>query len=63
MNQEEILRALEVCTDEGGSECEACPLVVVPGCMKKLIREARKLIQSLLEKPAVDAISNPEPWT
>ena len=63
MNQEEILRALEICTDGDGSECENCPLAVVPGCMNKLIREARKLIQSLLEKPAVDARKESEPWT
>ena len=63
MNQEEILRALEICTDGDGSECETCPLAVVPGCMNKLIREARKLIQSLLEKPAADARQEPEPWT
>ena len=63
MNQEEILRALEICTDGDGSECEKCPLAVVPGCMNKLIREARKLIQSLLEKPAVDARQESEHWT
>lgn len=63
MNQEEILRVLEICTDGDGSECETCPLAVVPGCMNKLIREARKLIQSLLENPAVDARPEPEPWT
>ena len=63
MNQEEILRALEICIDDVGSECEACPLAVVPGCMNKLIREARKLILSLLEKPAVDSRPKPEPWT
>ena len=63
MNQEEILRALEICTDGDGSECEKCPLAVVPGCMYKLIREARKLIQSLLEKPAVDARQESEHWT
>ena len=63
MNQEEILRALEICTDGDGSECENCPLAVVPGCMNKLIREARKLIQSLLEKPAVDARQESEHWT
>ena len=63
MNQEEILRALEICTDEGGSECETCPLAVVPGCMNKLIRETRKIILSLLEKPAVDSRQKPEPWT
>ena len=63
MNQEEILRALEICTDDGGCECETCPLAVVPGCMNKLIREARKLILSMLEKPDVDARPKPEPWT
>ena len=63
MNQEEILRALEICTDDGGCECETCPLAVVPGCMNKLILEARGLILSLLEKPAVDARQESEPWT
>lgn len=63
MNQEEILRALEICTDDGGCECENCPLAVVPDCMNKLIREARDYILSLLEKPAVDARPKPEPWT
>ena len=63
MNQEEILRALEICTDDGGSECENCPLAVVHGCMNKLIQEARKLTLSLLEKKAADARPKPEPWT
>lgn len=63
MNREDIVKALEICTDGDGSECENCPLTVVPGCMNKLIREARKLILSLLEKPAVDARPKPEPWT
>lgn len=63
MTQEEVLRALEICTDDGGSECETCPLAVVPGCMNKLIREARDYILSLLEKPAVDARQESEPWT
>ena len=63
MNQEEILRALEICTDGDGSECENCPLAVVPGCMNKLIRETRKIILSLLEKPAVDSRTEQEPWT
>ena len=60
MNQEEIMKALEICTGDG-RECADCPLAFVPGCMNKLILEARKLIQSLIEKPAVDA--RPEPWT
>lgn len=63
MNQKEILRALEICTDGDGSECEKCPLADVPGCMNKLIREARDYILSMLEKPAVDARPKPEPWT
>lgn len=63
MNQEEILRALEICTEDGGCECETCPLAVVPGCMDDLILEARKLILSMLEKPAVDARQEQEPWT
>lgn len=63
MNQEEILRALEICTDDGGNECENCPLAVVDGCMNKLILEARNLILSLREKPAADARPKPEPWT
>lgn len=66
MNQEEILRALEICADSCGN-CEDCPLVVLAGgvtdCMNKLILETRKLIRSLLEKPAVDARPKPEPWT
>ena len=63
MNREDIVKALEICTDGDGSECENCPLAVVPGCMNKLIREARKLILSLLEKKAADARQEPEPWT
>ena len=63
MNREDIVKALEICTDGYGSECEKCPLAVVPGCMNKLIREARDYILSPLEKPAVDARPKPEPWT
>ena len=63
MNQEEILRALEICTDGDGSECEKCPLAVVPGCMNKLILEARDYILSLLEKQNAYAGQKPEPWT
>ena len=62
MNQEEIMKALEICTGDG-RECSDCPLAVVPGCMNKLILEARNLILSLLEKPAVDSRPEPEPWT
>lgn len=63
MNREDIMKALEICTDGDGSECENCPLAVVPGCMNKLILEARDYILSLLEKPAVDSRPKPEPWT
>ena len=63
MNQEEILRALEICTDGDGSECENCPLAVVPGCTNKLIREARDYILSLLEKQNADTRPKPGPWT
>ena len=63
MNQEEIMKALEICTYGDGNECETCPLVAVDGCKNKLIREARDYILSLLEKPAVDARPKPEPWT
>ena len=62
MNQEEIMKALEICTGDG-RECVDCPLAVVPGCMNKLILEARNLIISMLEKPAVDSRPEQEPWT
>ena len=62
MNQEEILRALEICTDDGGCECETCPLAVVPGCMNKLIQEARDLILSMI-KPVTNGEAKQEPWT
>ena len=63
MNREDILKAFEICTDGDESECENCPLAVVPGCMNKLIREARDYILALLEKQNVDARPEPEPWT
>lgn len=62
MNQEEIMKALEICTDGDGSECENCPLAVVPGCMNKLIREARDYILSMLQ-PVTKGENKPEPWT
>ena len=66
MNQEDIMKALEICADSCGN-CEDCPLAVlaggVPDCMNKLILDARNLILSLLEKPAVDSRPEPEPWT
>ena len=46
MNREDIVKALEICTDGDGSECETCPLAVVPGCMDQLMREAKNLIFS-----------------
>ena len=63
MNREDIVKALEICTDGDGSECENCPLAVVPGCMNKLIREARDYILSMLEKQNAYARQEPEPWT
>lgn len=63
MNREDIVKSLEICTDGDGSECETCPLADVPGCMNKLIREARDYILSLLEKKSADARPKQEPWT
>ena len=65
MNQEEILRDLEICTRGDGFSCDDCPLKVVPGCMYKLIMEARNLILSLLEEKKAGDMENqePEPWT
>ena len=62
MNREDIVKALEICTDGDGSECENCPLAVVPGCMNKLIREARDYILSMLQ-PVTKGENKPEPWT
>ena len=66
MNREDIVKALDLCADSCGN-CEDCPLGVFPGgvpdCMNKLIREARKLTLSMLEKPDVDARPKSEPWT
>lgn len=62
MNQEDIVKALEICTGDG-IECADCPLAFVPGCMNKLIREARDYILSLLEKQNADAGQKLEPWT
>lgn len=58
----EILRALEICTDDGGRECADCPLAFVPGCRNKLILEARDYILSML-KPVTKGENKPEPWT
>lgn len=66
MNQEDIVKAMDICADSCGN-CEDCPFVGLPGgvsgCMSGLVREARKLILSLLEKQAADARPEPEPWT
>ena len=62
MNREDIVKALEICTDGDGSECENCPLAVVPGCMNKLIREARDYILSMLQ-PVTKGENKPDSWT
>ena len=62
MNREDIVKALEICTDGDGSECEKCPLAVVPGCMNKLIREARDYILSMLQ-PVTKGENKPDSWT
>lgn len=61
MTQEEVLRALEICTGDG-RECADCPLAFVPGCMNKLILEARDYILSMI-KPVTKWENKPEPWT
>ena len=61
MNQEEIMKALEICTGDG-RECAACPLTVVPYCRSKLIREARDYILSMLQ-PVTKGENKPDPWT
>ena len=61
MNQEEIMKALEICTGDG-RECADCPIAVVPGCMNKLIREARDYILSMI-KPVTKGENKSEPWT
>ena len=61
MNQEEIMKALEICTGDG-RECADCPLAFVPGCMNKLILEARDYILSMI-KPVMKGENKPEPWT
>lgn len=66
MNQEEILRALEICTDDDGSECETCPLTDVPGCMYQLMREAKNLIFSerrTVKKGEGEPCKEATPWT
>ena len=65
MNQEDIMKALEICADSCGN-CEDCPLAVlaggVPDCMNKLILEARDLILSMI-KPVTNGEAKQEPWT
>ena len=63
MNQEEILRALNACAEEGAACYRDCPLSKENWCRSKLLNESRKLILSLLEKQNVDARPEPEPWT
>ena len=64
MNREEIIHTLKACADWDG-QCDACPLEVVPGCMHKLLMEARNLILSLLEEKKAGDMENQEsePWT
>ena len=63
MNQEEILRGLNACAEEGAACYRDCPLRKENWCKSKLLNESRKLILSLLEKKNADAIQEPEPWT
>ena len=63
MNQDEIIRALNACAEEGAACYRDCPLSKENWCKSKLLNESRKLILSLLEKPSVDARPEPEPWT
>ena len=67
MNQEDIMKALEICADSCGN-CEDCPLVVFPGgvpnCMNQLVREARNLILSeRITVKKAEKEPKPEPWT
>ena len=67
MNQEDIMKALEICADSCGN-CEDCPLVVLPGgvpnCMNQLVREARNLILSeRITVKKAEKEPKPEPWT
>ena len=69
MNQEDIMKALEICADSCGN-CEDCPLGVLPGgvpdCMNKLIREARNLILSerrTVKKEEGEPCKEATPWT
>lgn len=63
MTQEEIIRALEICSKDDDDLCDTCPVESRIDCSHNLMLEARNLIISLLKKPAVDARQEPEPWT
>ena len=66
MNREDVVKALEICTDGDGSECETCPLAVVPGCMDQLMREAKNLIFSerrTVKKEEGEPCKEATPWT
>ena len=63
MNQEKILRALEICSKDDDDLCDTCPVESRIDCSHNLMLEARNLILSLLEKPAVDSRTEQEPWT
>lgn len=68
MNQEDIMKAMDICADHCVN-CEDCPFVCVPGgvpgCMNELVRKARELILSLFaeKKDCVMKNQEPEPWT
>ena len=62
MNREDIVKAMDICAGDG-MECIDCPLVFLPGCMNKLILEARKLILSMLEKQTSKPCKEATPWT
>ena len=62
MNQEEILRALEICKNVSAN-CDVCPLQPVTGCMHKLVVESRKLILSLLKRQTSEPCKEATPWT
>lgn len=63
MNQEEIIRALEICSKDDDDLCDTCPVESRIDCSHNLMLEARNLILSLLERPAVDDRQESEHWT
>ena len=59
MNREDIVKALEICTD-GDETCQNCPLLGVDRCMKEVMFKARELI---LERQVKVICKDAEPWT